>query len=103
MITYRIVTESKSLRVPKKLLRTRRVCPMDMFSNLQHRPEDPFLKLIVYLFHKGRVELSSFRSSTGPREGPEEEEEAPAEDTGGTSSIGEGEGIVVEKAGDEVD
>ncbi|MQM05069.1 hypothetical protein Taro_037876, partial [Colocasia esculenta] len=37
------------------------------------------------------------RSSTGPREGPEEEEEAPTEDAGGASSIGEGEGIVVEE------
>ncbi|MQM15594.1 hypothetical protein Taro_048541 [Colocasia esculenta] len=43
------------------------------------------------------------RSSTGPREGPEEEEEALAEDAGGASRIGEGEGIVVEEAGDEVE
>ncbi|MQL70442.1 hypothetical protein Taro_002751, partial [Colocasia esculenta] len=43
----------------------------------------------------------SLRTSTDPREGPEEEEEAPAEDAGGASRIGEGEGIVVEEAGDE--
>ncbi|MQL75642.1 hypothetical protein Taro_008015 [Colocasia esculenta] len=48
-----------------------------------------------------RVLKKSLRSSTGPREGPEDEE-APAEDAGGASRIGEGEGIGVEEAGDEV-
>ncbi|MQM19800.1 hypothetical protein Taro_052812, partial [Colocasia esculenta] len=78
------------------------VYPMNVLPNLQHRPENAFLKLILYLFHKGRVKLGSFRSSTSLREGPEEEEEAPTEDAGGTSCIGEGEGIEVEEAGDEV-
>ncbi|MQL94157.1 hypothetical protein Taro_026810 [Colocasia esculenta] len=67
MITYEIVTASKSLRVLKKSLRTRRVCPKNMFTNLQYRPEDPFLKLILYLIHKGRVKLGSFRYDSDER------------------------------------
>ncbi|MQL74878.1 hypothetical protein Taro_007250 [Colocasia esculenta] len=41
--------------------------------------------------------VTTGRSSTGPREGPEEEEDAPAEDAGGASCIREGK--EVEEAG----
>ncbi|MQL82694.1 hypothetical protein Taro_015181 [Colocasia esculenta] len=59
--------------------------------------------MITYRIVAASKSLRVLKSSTGPREGPEEEEEAPAEDAGGSSRIGEGEGIVVEEAGDEVE